>query len=222
MFHVEHQENTDEFLEFFVEGAQKLAFSFNEDILENFHLYYKELCFWNRSVNLTGLQTVKEQAVLLFADSLAGSLAFSENTSPSIIDIGTGAGFPGLPLKLAFPSFRTTLMEPRGNKIAFLHTVIGKLELIGISVLQQRLEACRSFINEEEKFDIAISKAVSLGAILPHVKNILKKDGRLVVFRSTNIDNPEKLQGLTIEKEIPYELPYEFGKRVLSVLKHVP
>jgi len=219
---VEHQENTDEFLEFFVEGAQKLGFSFNEDILENFHLYYKELCFWNRSVNLTGLQTVKEQAVLLFADSLAGSLAFSENTSPSIIDIGTGAGFPGLPLKLAFPSLRTTLMEPRANKIAFLHTVIGKIDLAGISVLQKRLEACWSFINEEDKWDIAISKAVSLEAILPHVKNILKKDGSLVVFRSTNIENLEKLQGLTIEKEIPYELPYEFGKRVLSVLKHVP
>jgi len=219
---VEHQENTDEFLEFFVEGAQKLGFSFKEDILENFYLYYKELCFWNRSVNLTGLQTVKEQAVLLFADSLAGSLAFSENTSPSIIDIGTGAGFPGLPLKLAFPSLRTTLMEPRANKIAFLHTVIGKIDLTGISVLQKRLEACRSFINEEDKWDIAISKAVSLEAILPHVKNILKNDGRLVVFRSTNIENLEKLQGLTIEKEIPYELPYEFGKRVLSVLKHVP
>jgi len=222
MFHVEHQENTDEFLEFFVEGAQKLGFSFKEDILGNFHLYYKELCFWNRSVNLTGLQTVKEQAVLLFADSLAGSLAFSENTSPSIIDIGTGAGFPGLPLKLAFPSLRTTLMEPRANKIAFLHTVIGKIDLTGISVLQKRLEACRSFINEEDKWDIAISKAVSLEAILPHVKNILKNDGRLVVFRSTNIENLEKLQGLTIEKEISYELPYEFGKRVLSVLKHVP
>ncbi|MGV7227201.1 MAG: 16S rRNA (guanine(527)-N(7))-methyltransferase RsmG [Nitrospirales bacterium] len=219
---MEHQENTDEFLGFFVEGAKKLGFSFKEDILENFNLYYKELCFWNRSVNLTGLQTVKEQAVLLFADSLAGSLAFSENTSPSIIDIGTGAGFPGLPLKLAFPSLRTTLMEPRANKIAFLHTVIGKIDLTGISVLQKRLEACRSFINEEDKWDIAISKAVSLEVILPHVKNILKKHGRLAVFRSTNIENLENLQGLTIEKEIPYELPYEFGKRVLSVLKHVP
>ena len=222
MFHVEHQESTDKFLEFFIEGAQNLGFSFQENILEKFSLYYQELRFWNCSVNLTGLQMEKEQAVLLFADSLAGSWALSGNQPIAIIDIGTGGGFPGIPLKLAFPSLQATLMEPRGNKTAFLHTVIGKLELIGISVLQQRLEACRSFINEEDKFDIAISKAVSLGAILPHVKNILKKDGRLVVFRSTNIDNPESLQGLTIEKEIPYELPYEFGKRVLSVLKHVP
>ena len=219
---MEHEENTDKFLKFFVEGAKKLGFSFQENILEKFHLYYKELCFWNRSVNLTALQTEQEQAVLLFADSLAGSLVFAENTSLSIIDIGTGGGFPGIPLKLAFPSLQTTLMEPRANKTAFLHTVIGKLELTGISVLQKRLEACRSFRNEEDKWDIAISKAVSLEVILPHVKNILKKDGKLVVFRSSNIDNRDNLRGLTIDREITYELPYEFGTRVLSVLKPVP
>ncbi len=218
---MEHEENTDKFLEFFVEGAQKLGFSFKEDILEKFHLYYKELSFWNRSVNLTGLQTEQEQAVLLFADSLAGSLAFPEQTALSIIDIGTGGGFPGIPLKLAFPSLEATLMEPRGNKTAFLHTVIGKLELTGISVLQKRLEACRSFNQEEDKWDIAITKAVSLEVILPHVKNILKEDGKLVVFRSTNIHIHEKLQGMTIDREIPYELPYGFGMRVLSVLKNI-
>jgi 16S rRNA (guanine527-N7)-methyltransferase len=168
------------------------------------------------------LQTEQEQAVLLFADSLAGSFAFPENTSISLIDIGTGGGFPGIPLKLAFSSLRTTLMEPRANKTAFLHTVIGKLELTGISVLQKRLEGGPSLLDEEAKWDVAMIKAVSLDHILPHVKNILKKNGKLVVFRSTNIDNPEKLQGMTIEKEIPYELPFEFGKRVLSVLKHVP
>ena len=219
---MEHQENTDKFLESFVEGAKNLGFSFQENILEKFHLYYEELSFWNRSVNLTGLQTEQEQAVLLFADSLAGSFALPENTSLSIIDIGTGGGFPGIPLKLAFSSLQTTLMEPRANKTAFLHTVIGKLELTGISVLQKRLEAGPSLMKEEAKWDVAMIKAVSLDHILPHVKNILKNDGKLVVFRSTNIDNPEKLRGMTIEKEIPYELPYEFGKRVLSVLKHVP
>ena len=219
---MEHEENTDNFLEFFVEGAKKFGFSFDESLLEKFHLYYKELTFWNRSVNLTGLHTEQEQAVLLFADSLAGSLAFPESFSLSIVDIGAGAGFPGIPLKLAFPSLKATLMEPRGNKTAFLHTVIGKLELTGISVLQKRLEACRSFIDEEDKWDMAISKAVSLEAILPHVKNILKQNGKLVIFRSSNIDKSENLQGMMIDQEIPYELPYEFGTRVLSVLKYVP
>ncbi len=219
---MEHEENTDQFLEFFEEVSKKLGFSFDEGILEKFHLYYKELIFWNRSVNLTGLHTEQEQAVLLFADSLAGSLAFPEHSSLSIVDIGTGAGFPGIPLKLAFPSLQVTLMEPRGNKTAFLHTVIGKLELSGISVLQKRLEACRSFITEDDKWDMAISKAVSLEAILPHVKNILKQYGKLVIFRSSNIEKPENLQGMIIEQEISYELPYGFGTRVLSVLKHVP
>jgi len=219
---VEHEEHTDKFLEFFGEGAKKLGFSFDKNILDQFHLYYKELSFWNRSVNLTGLHTEQEQAVLLFADSLAGSLAFPENSSISILDIGTGGGFPGIPLKLAFPSLKVNLLEPRGNKTAFLHTVIGKLELNGISVLQKRLEACHTCINEEDKWDMAISKAVSLDVILPHVKSILKKDGKLVVFRSSNIEHPEKLQGMTIDQEFSYELPYGFGTRVLSVLKHVP
>jgi len=216
---VEHEKNTDNFLEFFVEGANKLGFSFAEDILEKFHLYYKELSFWNRSVNLTGLKMEQEQAVLLFADSLAGALAFPESQEHSLIDIGTGAGFPGIPLKLVFPSLRVNLMEPRGNKAAFLHTVIGKLELTGISVLQKRLEACRSCINEEDRWDMAISKAVSLDVILPHVHTILKEDGKLIVFRSSPIENPEKLQGMIIDQEISYELPYGFGTRVLSVLK---
>ena len=219
---MEHKKNTEKFLDIFIEGAKRFGFSFQEDILEKFYLYYKELSFWNRSINLTGLQTEQEQAVLLFTDSLAGSLAFPENQTISIIDIGTGGGFPGIPLKLAFPSLEATLMEPRGNKMAFLHTVIGKLELTGISVLQKRLEACQSFPNEEDKWDIAISKAVSLEALLPYTKNILKENGKLVVFRSAHIDNPQSLQGVTIEKEIPYELPYGFGTRVLSVLKHVP
>lgn len=219
---MEHEERIDNFLEFFVEGAKKLGFSFQDGILEKFHIYYKELSFWNRSVNLTGLRTEQEQAVLLFADSLAGHLALPKHASLSLIDIGTGGGFPGIPLKLVFPSLNVTLLEPRGNKTAFLHTVIGKLELTGISVLQKRLEACREFIHEEDKWDMAISKAVSLEAILPHVKNILKKDGKLIVFRSSSIDNPSNLQGMTIYQEISYELPHEFGTRVVSVLKHVP
>ena len=219
---MEHEDNIDKFLKYFIKGSQKLGFSFQEDILEKFCLYYKEISIWNRSINLTGLQTQQEQAVLLFADSLAGSLAFHKNSSISLIDIGTGGGFPGIPLKIAFPNLECTLLEPRGNKTAFLHTVIGKLELKGISVLQKRLEDCQPFINEEEKFGVAISKAVSLEVILPYVKNILKENGKLVVFRSSNIDNRDNLQGLTIDREIPYELPYEFGTRVLSVLKHVP
>ncbi len=222
MFHVEHVEEKDKFIDFFAEGAEKLGFSFQESILEKFQLYFNELSTWNRSVNLTGLQTEKEQAVLLFADSLAGSLVFPNNSSISLIDIGTGGGFPGIPLKIAFPSLQVTLMEPRGNKTAFLHTAVGKLGLTGVSVLQKRLEACRSFRNEEDKWDMAISKAVNLDVILPYINNILKGDGKLVVFRSTNIEHTQDLKGMIIEKEIPYELPYGFGTRVLSVLKHVP
>ncbi len=219
---MEHQEHTDNFLDFFVGGTKQIGFSIKDDLLEKFHLYYQELRLWNKSVNMTGLQTDKEQAVLLFADSLAGSLVFPKNTSLSIIDIGTGGGFPGIPLKLVFPSLRVTLMEPRGNKTAFLHNVIGKLALTGITVLQKRLDFCQTLNNEEGKWDIAISKAVSLETILPNVENILKKNGKLIVFRSKHISKQENINGMTIDQEISYELPYGYGTRVISMLKLVP
>ena len=222
MFHVEHIHNSKAFLEKFIHGAKCLGFYFSEETLNKFWLHYLELCRWNRSVNLTGLQTEEERTVLLFVDSLAGSLAFSENQGGLILDIGSGGGFPGIPLKLAFPTLQVLLMEPKANKTAFLHNVIGKLHLKHISVLQSRMEDDRLFGPDEEKCDLALTKGVNFVTILPFVKKILKKDGKLVVFRSQKIDNPDTFQGMDLCDEISYDLPYGFGTRVLSIMKYSP
>ncbi len=110
-------------------------------------------------------------------------------------------------------------MEPRANKIAFLHNVIGKLELTGISVVQSRLENFSSMGTEEEKCDVAFCKGVNLEYIEPFVNHILKKDGKLVVFRAKNIDNQASFSRMKVIRELSYELPYGYGSRVLSVLK---
>jgi 16S rRNA (guanine527-N7)-methyltransferase len=222
MFHVEQSDQSFNFIDHFVQGAHKLGLSFSEEVLGKFALYYDELCRWDRSINLTGLRTDRERTVLLFVDSLAGHLALCDKTGGRIVDIGTGGGFPGIPLKLALPALDVLLMEPRSNKTAFLHNIIGKLELSRISVIQSRLEDFRPMVGDEEKCDVALCKGVNIDHILPSLDRILKKKGKLVVFRSKNIDNHSRLKGMEIFEEISYDLPYEYGSRVLSVLKYEP
>ncbi len=220
MFHVEQSNQSINFIDSFLHGAHKLGFSFSEEVLEKFAMYYDELCRWDCSINLTGLRTDKERTVLLFVDSLAGYLALSDKPDALIVDIGTGGGFPGIPLKLAFPPLNVLLMEPRANKTAFLHNIIGKLELTRIKVIQSRLEDFHLMASDEEKCDVALCKGVNIEHISPFINHILKKNGKLVVFRSKNIDNHHQLKGMEVCEEISYELPFGYGNRVLLILKH--
>src|SRR5690606_7800569 len=107
-------------MEVFLPGVNKFGLSFSKETTRKFEMYYEELCRWDRSINLTGLRSDEEKIVLLFIDSLAGSLVISNDPDVSIVDIGTGGGFPGIPLKLALPGLKVGLMEPRANKTAFL------------------------------------------------------------------------------------------------------
>ncbi|HNP30419.1 MAG TPA: 16S rRNA (guanine(527)-N(7))-methyltransferase RsmG [Nitrospirales bacterium] len=218
---MEQSDQSFNFLDHFMHGAHKLGLSFSEEVLGKFGLYYDQLCRWDRSVNLTGLRTERDRTVLLFVDSLAGYLALSDHTSGKIVDIGTGGGFPGIPLKLVLSTLDVVLMEPRSNKTAFLHNIIGKLELQKISVVQRRLEDFNS-VGDEEKCDVALCKGVNMDHILPCLDRILKKNGKLVVFRSKNIDNRSRLTGMEVFDEISYELPFGYGSRVLSILKYKP
>lgn len=220
MFHVEQSNKSQNFINTFRVGAEKLGFSLSEEVFDKFCRYYDELCLWDRSINLTGLRTEQERTVLLFVDSLAGLLAISEKTDARIVDIGTGGGFPGIPLKLALSSPHILLMEPRANKTAFLHNIIGKLELSRISVIQSRIEDFHSMMSDDEKCDVALCKGVNVDHILPFIDHVLKKNGKLVVFRSKNIDNHHQLKGMEVHEEIPYELPFGFGNRTLSVFTH--
>ncbi len=90
MFHVEQNNTQSQFLDVFVNGALQLGFRFSSVTLEKFNMFYEELCLWDRSINLTGLQTEKDRTVLLVVDSLAGCWPLSDNPKALIVDIGTG------------------------------------------------------------------------------------------------------------------------------------
>ena len=121
----------------FQEGAAALGMKLPPAVLAQFQVYLQELQTWNARVNLTGLKSPRDMVIKHFLDSLA-ILPFLHNPS-SLADLGSGAGFPGLVLKLARPDMALTLVESRGKKVAFLEYLVALWQLPGVEVVQARL-----------------------------------------------------------------------------------
>jgi 16S rRNA (guanine527-N7)-methyltransferase len=149
-----------------IEGAGKLGIEFNARQVGQFELYYQELIEWNKKINLTAITDYSSVQVKHFLDSLTITLAWPkeevERPDFNIIDIGTGAGFPGVPLKILFPQPRLVLIEPTIKKIAFLHHIIRKLELENVEVLDSRAEEAAHLPLYREQFALVLSRAVAL------------------------------------------------------------
>jgi 16S rRNA (guanine527-N7)-methyltransferase len=153
-------------MEKLIEGAGKLGIEFNARQVKQFELYYQELIEWNRKINLTAITDYSSVQVKHFLDSLTITLALPgeevERPDFNIVDIGTGAGFPGLPLKILFAQPRLVLIEPTTKKTAFLHHLIHKLELENVEVLNSRAEEAAHLPLYREQFSLVLSRAVAL------------------------------------------------------------
>lgn len=219
MFHVE-QPLPNKFLDIFCEGSKNLGWSFSGHVLNLFDCYYKELCEWDKVVNLTSLREDKERVGLLFLDSLHGRLVLEGSPDKKIVDIGTGAGFPGIPLQILFPEKRFSLVEAKAKKAIFLVNVIGKLSLSNANVIQKRVEhIVTETKGHHDKWDMAMIKGVNISHIIPYLRNILSENGKLLVFRSKKHDALKTYHDLIVADEYTYELPFGFGERVISLLQ---
>jgi 16S rRNA (guanine527-N7)-methyltransferase len=149
-----------------IEGAGKLGIEFNARQANQFELYYQELIEWNKKINLTAITDYSSVQIKHFLDSLTITLALTEGEIGrpdfNIMDIGTGAGFPGVPLKILFPQPRLVLIEPTTKKTAFLRHIIRKLELENIEVLNSRAEEAAHLSLYREQFALVLSRAVAL------------------------------------------------------------
>jgi len=145
-------------------GAKKLGLQLSSKQLEQFRLYYQELVEWNQRVNLTAITDYEEVQIKHFLDSFTVTLAFKPPTSNSglyLIDVGTGAGIPGLPLKILFPEIKLVLLEATAKKAAFLHHLYPKLELDNVEIVVGRAEQATHLAQYREKFDIVLSRGVA-------------------------------------------------------------
>ena len=198
--------------------SQKIGVCLSDEAISQIETYFQELMRWNQKINLTGHKEKSYILANLFIDSLAFHKVFEQKTRSSIVDIGSGAGFPGLPLKISCPRLSVTLVEPNLKKVSFLHHIIGTLKLKNVSVEPSRVEDLNKSEEYKRMFDFIFLKALRFDVCLPYVKTFLREDGKLVLSRSKKPQKIEEIPGFFVQEEISYLLPFGCGERVLLVL----
>jgi 16S rRNA (guanine527-N7)-methyltransferase len=151
-------------MDIFREGAARLGFSPTPRQIEQFETYYRELVDWNGRVNLTAITGYEEVQLKHFVDSLtvATCVAPPDATHElTVIDVGTGAGLPGIPLKIMWPQISLTLLEATGKKTLFLNHLLGRLGLQGVDVVTGRAEDKAHLEGYRERFDLVLARGVA-------------------------------------------------------------
>lgn len=147
-----------------IDGAARLGINLDGQQVERFRSYYDELAAWNETVNLTGVSGWEDVRERHYFDSLAVAPALPAavlDGNDSVLDVGSGAGFPGIPLKIAYPRLDLTLLEATAKKTAFLRHVVDTLELDRVQVVTGRAEEKAHHRNMREEFGAVISRAVA-------------------------------------------------------------
>ncbi len=159
----------------------------SEDNYEDYYFYMKEIINWNDKINLTAITDEKEFLVKHLIDSLTiNSLLEDKNT---LIDIGTGAGFPGIPLKIANQKLNVTLIDSVNKKLNVIRDISDKMNLEGIKIIHTRAEDLAMNTKYREKYDIATTRAVSrINTIVEYMLPFIKVGGKAICMKGPNID----------------------------------
>jgi len=168
--------------------ARLLGIDLNDQHLEKFAVYKNELLLWNAKTNLVSENSSQAIITRHFLDSLT-ALQFIPRHNTRIIDVGSGAGFPGIPLKIARPSLAICLLESNRKKVSFLKHILRILNFDNAVVLHERVENVTRTDEWKEKFDILISRAAfKLDELLPLGKYFLSSGGSVIALKSRNVD----------------------------------
>ena len=218
----------------FEKDLKQLGISLNENQFVQFMQYYELLIEWNSFMNLTAITEYEEVIKKHFIDSLLIVKILTKDellNFISVIDIGTGAGFPGIPLKIAFPNLRITLLDSLQKRVNFLQTVINELSLSGIEAIHGRAEeyAASGKGKCREQYDLCVSRAVAnLSTLSEYCLPYVKTGGSFIPYKSGKIED-EYLQakeaisllGGKKEKQASFTIPGTDMSRTLLLIEKV-
>lgn len=203
----------------FIKKVNELGLEVTDEKLYKLNKYYELLVSFNEKINLTAI-TLKEEVYLKhFYDSLTLVKIIDFNKYNTFCDIGTGAGFPGIVIKIFFPHLKVTLIDALNKRIDFLNVVISELQLKEIETIHSRIEDYGK--NNRELYDIVTARAVTnLSNLLEFAIPIVKVNKYFIAMKGSNneldtILNASKLLNIKLEDKIEFSLPYEESKRNL-------
>ena len=208
----------------FINEVKKLGISVSEEQLKMLEIYYAELVNYNSHTNVTGITKKEDVYLKHFYDSLTIIKAIDLSNINNMIDIGTGAGFPGLVLKIFFPNISITLLDSNGKKTKFLEMVVDKLKLSNVTIINDRAENyAEGHLNE---YDLCTSRAVAFIDIISSLSiPFIKKDGRVVLMKGNILDERVILDNHKEELNIDnyeivnFKLPIINDERNLIIIK---
>lgn len=178
-------------LDLLLEGCRELHISIDEHQKQQFSHHYNALADWNKRINLTSIVQPEAVQTLHFLDSLTvvNALPAGALQSSRVLDVGAGAGFPGIPLKIAFPGIKLELIESTAKKVNFLYHLIDHLGLDGVEVRHGRAEELATDQNLRESFDVVLARGLAKMATLVELTlSFLRPGGLLVAHKKGNID----------------------------------
>lgn len=218
----------------FRKDLQNLEISLTEKQIEQFLTYYEMLVEWNEVMNLTAITEYDEVMKKHFVDSISLIKAYDVSKKVTVIDVGTGAGFPGLALKIAYPELQVTLLDSLNKRIQFLNAVIQKLGLTGVNTIHGRAEDFSKPVKNadnslREKYDLCVSRAVAnLSTLSEYCLPFVKVGGQFISYKSEKIteemtaaENAIRLLGGKVKKQVEFQLPDSDIYRNLFVIEKV-
>lgn len=171
------------------EFVNDIGLEISDKQLEQFNMYYEMLVEKNKVMNLTAITEKDEVVIKHFIDSIALAKYYDFSKNIKLIDVGTGAGFPGLPLKILFPNIKVTLFDSLNKRILFLNEVIEKLELDNIEAVHGRAEEGARNAKMREGYDLVVSRAVANMAVLSeYCLPFVKVGGYFIPYKTASID----------------------------------